>query len=233
MNQNGRVRLNWALGILLVITGLLFLLRNFVPGFRPFVLMWPLLIVIPGLLFFVGMVMGGPKAGPLAIPGSIVTGTGLLLLYQNITDHWASWAYAWTLYLGFIGIGIAIHGAWSGERQHIKPGFRLVGISLAAFVMFGMFFELILNVSGPNLVGNLLWPGLLIAAGLYFLLRNAAGKRPAGDGRAGARADQAAADSIARAKRKRKSKKEDEETGFEPLRMDEPQAEEPTPEEKR
>jgi hypothetical protein len=232
MNQNGRSRITWALGIVLVACGLLFLLRNLIPGFRPFAMLWPFFVIIPGLLFFVGMVMGGPKAGPLAIPGSVITGTGLLLLYQSITNHWESWAYAWTLYLGFVGAGIAIHGAWSDDRRHIKPGFRLIGISLIAFVLFGAFFELLLNIS-DNLIGNLLWPGLVIAFGLYLLLRNTAGRRQlSDDGRAGARADQAAADAISRAKR-RESGKKGKEPEFEPLSVDRPQADEPAPEEKR
>jgi membrane-bound ClpP family serine protease len=57
---------------------------------------WPFYIIAPGLgLLTLGLTQR--KGEGLAIAGSIVTIVGLVLLYQNLTDHWESWAYAWAL----------------------------------------------------------------------------------------------------------------------------------------
>ncbi len=74
------------IALLLIGLGLLFLLLQFVPldlGRNA----WPFFIIIPGLLFFAGMALGGRDAARLAIPGSIVTMVGLILLYQNTTPY--------------------------------------------------------------------------------------------------------------------------------------------------
>src|SRR5689334_14752262 len=68
--------------------------------------LWPFAIVGLGALFFVAMFAGGKQAAPLAIPGSIVGGIGLVLLFQNITDRWESMSYFWTLIILFVGVGI-------------------------------------------------------------------------------------------------------------------------------
>ena len=161
------------LGWMLIGLGALFLAFQ-VFNIRLIDFLWPFFIIVPGLLFFVGMAMGRKSASPLAIPGSVITGTGLLLFYQNLTNHWESWAYAWTLYVGFVGVGIIIHGAVSDRNDAVKTGYRLIGISLAMFLAFGIFFELIINISN-NPMGNVFWPGLLILAGLYMLLSRGKG----------------------------------------------------------
>lgn len=86
-------RMSVLIGILLVGLGAMFLLGQLF-NINLISYLWPFFVIVPGLLFFVGMLLGGKQAGPLAIPGSIVTMTGLLLLYQSITGHWESWAYA-------------------------------------------------------------------------------------------------------------------------------------------
>ena len=56
------------------------------------------------------MFAGGKQAAGFAIPGTIVSGVGLVLLFQNITQHWESMSYFWTLIILFVGIGIYIMG---------------------------------------------------------------------------------------------------------------------------
>jgi hypothetical protein len=208
--NNTRNRGAAMLGWVLVGLGALFLVFQVI-GVRMIDFLWPFFIIIPGLLFFVGMVMGGKEASPLAIPGSVITGTGLLLFYQSITNHWESWAYAWTLYLGFVGAGIVIHGAWSNRNDTAQTGFRLIGISVILFLVFGTFFELLLNISGSNLMGNILWPGMFILVGLYLLLRR--GKPALTPGENGRQVEFEPID-MARNKRQPsgKSKKTEEET---------------------
>jgi hypothetical protein len=70
------------IGVILVALGVLFLLAQWF-GLNLWSAGWPIAIVGLGLLFFVAMSLGGKSAGSLAIPGSIVTMVGLILLFQN------------------------------------------------------------------------------------------------------------------------------------------------------
>ncbi len=58
------------------------------------------------------MFLGGKQVSGLAIPGSIITGIGLLLLFQNLTSYWESWSYGWTLIIIFVGAGIYLAGLY-------------------------------------------------------------------------------------------------------------------------
>ncbi len=134
--------------------------------------LWPFFIIVPGLFFFVGMFVMGKNGAPLAVPGSIVTMVGLILLYQNITGHWASWAYAWALiFPTAVGLGIAIAGLWSDEPRTVRSGAVMAGIGLVVFMFFGVFFELLLNISGfrSGLFGRLLFPLMVIGTGLVVV----------------------------------------------------------------
>jgi hypothetical protein len=173
------------LGVVLVALGALFLLEQFFDfGFGHW--LWPFFVLVPGLLFFVGMLLGGKSAGGLAIPGTIVTTIGLLLLYQNTFNHFESWAYAWALIPLAVGAGMIIQGIWSERPAAVENGRRVAGIGLALFLIGFVFFELVLNIGGFG--GGILAPLLLIGGGLYLLWRNLAARaapvasiRPAGE----------------------------------------------------
>jgi len=139
--------------------------------------LWPLFIIVPGLMFFVGMAFGGKAAGPLAIPGSIVTMVGLILLAQSWLDHFESWVYAWALIPVAVGIGMVIHGMWSGDERTAHNGRRVMTIGMIIFLTMGAFFELIFNLSKTE-VGGYIWPILMIGAGVFLLARRG-GMRPA------------------------------------------------------
>jgi hypothetical protein len=151
------------IGLVLILAGLLFLLLQAFPEVAArFDLagQWPLIMVGIGALFLIGAIVGSP---PLAVPGSIVGGIGLLLYFQNATGNWDTWAYAWTLIPGFVGIGIMLMGLLDGsQREQIGHGFRLLLISLALFLLFGGFF----GAFGQY------WPILLILAGVFILFRS-------------------------------------------------------------
>jgi hypothetical protein len=169
MNDKGRAGgASIGIGAVLVALGVLFLLEQLF-DFQLGQWLWPLVIIIPGLLFFVGMVFGGKSAGPLAIPGSIVTTVGLLLLYQNTFNHFESWAYAWALIPIAVGIGLMINGAWSELPPLVHSGRHLAGIGLVLFLVGFFIFELVLNIGGMD--SGLVAPMLLIAGGIYLLLR--------------------------------------------------------------
>ncbi len=170
MKQKSQISRNKPSGIaayLLIGLGAFFLIAPSL-GFSFFGTLWPFLIILPGAGFLYAAHNGGKNASGLAIPGAVVTGTGAILFYQNITGHWASWAYAWTLYPVFLGLALKYMGQRTGSENEIKAGDGFVRYGLMAFVIFALIFEvLIFN-------GGRLLPFLLIGAGLFMVWRGGA-----------------------------------------------------------
>lgn len=170
--QKGMSRGTVIVGAVLIAVGILFLIAS-VLGRDIVGVWWPLFIVVVGLLFFLPLTLQGSGWGAFAIPGSIVTMTGLVLLFQNIFGAWASWAYAWALIAPFgVGVGLYIFGRVSGSQSLCEAGSVVMKIGLILFLGFGFFFEALLNVSG-SLATRILWPVLLILVGLWIMLRPA------------------------------------------------------------
>lgn len=161
-----------AVGLGLIVLGIFFLAGQLF-GFNVWGIVWPFFIIVPGLLFFVGMVTLGKNGAPLAIPGSIITMIGLLLLFQTLTGLWQTWAYVWALvFPTSVGIGIAIAGLWGDDSRAARAGGTTALIGLVIFLGFAVFFELLLNLSGlrSGPLGRLILPVLLIGAGGVTLL---------------------------------------------------------------
>jgi hypothetical protein len=118
----------------------------------------------------------------LAMVGGVVTMVGLVLLVQNATDRFETWAYAWTLVvLVGPGIGRWLAGAVRGRRDLVASGGWLLGAGLVGFVVLAVFFEVVVGLGGR-------WEGaasrdglaaVLILAGLVLLGRRllVAGRR--------------------------------------------------------
>jgi predicted MFS family arabinose efflux permease len=87
------------------------------------------------------------------------------LLFQNITNHWESMSYFWTLIILFVGAGIYIMGWYGGDANQKKSGMGVMKVGLILFIIFGAFFELIFSS-----FNNLLFPILLILLGAYLTL---------------------------------------------------------------
>lgn len=151
-------------GTLLIVFGLLALAGRIFSsvdwGF-----LWPFLIIGLGAVFFAAMFAGGKETAGFAIPGSIVGGIGLVLLYQNLANHWESMAYFWTFIVFFVGAGIYIMGWHGGDDGQKKSGAGVMKVGLILFVIFGAFFEMIFSS-----FNNLLFPILLIVLGAYMIL---------------------------------------------------------------
>jgi hypothetical protein len=170
--KSGASNLNLALGATLVALGILFLVGQ-VFGISLGRFLWPFLIIVPGILLFgFALATRGQAGEALVIFGSMVTMVGLLLLYQNTTGHWASWAYAWALVAPTsVGLGQIVYGALKGQANTLKTGTRLAIVGIALFLVGAIFFELIIGISGLGL-GSLGWPLLLIGLGVVLLVVN-------------------------------------------------------------
>lgn len=150
-----------AVGIVLVLLGLWFLMVQFVPFLQGW-FSWPMIVIGVGLLLgLIGITNG--EAG-MAVPACIVAGIGGLLLYQNRTGNWESWAYVWTLIPGFVGVGTVILGVLVRNGEQVKGGVWLLVISALLYVAFASFFGAL------GLLGQY-WPVLLIVLGFVLLIQ--------------------------------------------------------------
>lgn len=178
MTEAQRSRVTTGVGVLLVLLGLGFFAQQLF-GFS-WNGAWPFFIIAVGLVFFAGVVVGGRAAGPLAIPGAVITTVGLILLYQNTFDRYQTWAYAWTLLVVAGGVGVLLDAAWRNRPERALLGRRVIGVGVALFVVGFVFFEFALNFSGliDNLpsglggrIAGMLGALALIALGVYLLIR--------------------------------------------------------------
>jgi hypothetical protein len=120
------------------------------------------LVAFAAAFVLVGLVTWTPG---FLVPASLFAGLGGLLYWQNMTEDWASWAYAWALIPGFVGVGVFFSSLLQGRvREAVSGGAWLVVISLVLFSIFGSFF------GGPIVLG-VYWPVLLILLGLIVLVQ--------------------------------------------------------------
>ena len=165
-------KVNIALGVILIVLGIVFILGQVV-GVNLGRFLWPFFIIVPGALMLIfALVAGGGAGQGLSMAGSIVTMIGLLLLYQNTTNHWESWAYGWALVAPTsIGLGQMLHGRVKGRADIVDSGKRLATIGLIIFLAGAVFFELIIGISGFR-SGRIVLAAALIVFGAFLLLRS-------------------------------------------------------------
>jgi hypothetical protein len=171
MTERGGSRGAAVLGVALIILGLVFFAGQALKMDIGEVA-WPFYVIAPGLaLAAVGLTQRGGSG--LTIAGSVVTMVGLVLLYQNATDRFESWAYAWALVgPGGSGIGMLLYGTRSGDRKMARDGFWTILGALGLFAVGLVFFEGIIGISGDRLpLPNWVLPVAVIVIGVVVLLR--------------------------------------------------------------
>ena len=135
---------------------------------------WPFFVILPGLgLLGLGLTGSGRPGEVLAMAGGVVTMVGLVLLVQNTTDRFETWAYAWTLLVVGVGIGRWLVGVTRGRQDLASSGGWLIATGLAAFLGFAVLFEAVIGIGGrtPGGAGRYTLAALLILAGLVLLGR--------------------------------------------------------------
>jgi len=166
------------MGAILILLGIAFLMVRFIISIFDFDFghfSWPLFIIIPGVLMFLGSFILERQAGvTLAMFGGMVTMTGVILMIQNLFDLYATWAYAWALIAPTsMGLAKLLYGTLRGLGDEVKQGLAMTGVGAMIFVVAGAFFELIIDINGFGLnVSWLCWPTLLIGGGIITLIVN-------------------------------------------------------------
>jgi hypothetical protein len=159
-------RSNIGVGVLLILIGAAALIYKLFPGLQDLLDLsfdWPFYIIGFGLFLLVlGLLVGAPG---MAVPAMIFAGIGGLLYWQNATGNWESWAYAWTLIPGFVGVGVFLSELLEGKvASAIQGGGWMILISLIMFLIFSSF------LGGPEWIGPY-WPALIILIGIIMLVR--------------------------------------------------------------
>lgn len=154
-------------GLVLILVGAAFLFAQLAPEYFEWVNFedaWPLFIVaFGGLLLLIGILTGAPA---MAVPACIISGIGGLLFWQEATGNWESWAYAWTLIPGFVGVGVILSGLLGGQAsQGLREGSRTIIVSAVLFAIFGSFL-------GGGDIFKWLLPVVAILGGVLLLAQN-------------------------------------------------------------
>jgi hypothetical protein len=171
-------------GGLLVLVGAALLLGQFV-HFDFGESGWPFFIIVPGLLLLVvALTSRGVIGEGLAIAGSTITITGLILLFQSATDDYQSWAYAWALAFPVApGVGMILYGLVAGRPGNVRAGSRLVGIGLVIFLIGAAFFEGVIQISGyafGQSAGVVLGAAIILLGAILLVVNLISSRRPAG-----------------------------------------------------
>lgn len=166
--MNERSTANTLMGVGLISCGLLFFLGQ-VFSFSVWGVVWPMFFLVPGLAMLFFAVNGPDEAGWLALPGANLAGTGVIFLYQSVTGHWESWAYVWTLYGVFTGVGL-MHAARRNNIHELYPIGNLVAMGSGIACLFmGAFFELLIFEGGLRRIALAV---LMIGLGVWMMSRD-------------------------------------------------------------
>jgi hypothetical protein len=176
-DRGGRGTDNGALifGLLLILAGAAFLVSN-LTGFDIGRYGWPIFVIVPGLfLLILGLLIPSEAGLGAAIPGGIITTVGLVLAFQDATDAYATWAYAWALVApGSVGATLMLFGLTHRRLELLDAGLRTAAVGLGLFIGFGLFFEDVIGLAEDNRNVALqdAFPFLAVAMGVVIVLLN-------------------------------------------------------------
>jgi hypothetical protein len=154
-------------GTFLIAVGVIYLLINLIPGID-LGKTWPIIFFILAAGFYLPALLWQNARRGLAglyIPGSIMLVLGLIFVYDVLTNDWASWAYAWLLITGGVGLGLTLASVL-GEWGHgvSQTGIWMMAVSAGLFALFATIF-------GQNPIIKTLGPVVIILAGVLILVR--------------------------------------------------------------
>jgi hypothetical protein len=157
-------------GLLLVAVGIFFLLEE-VFGLRLSSAAWPFFIIAPGVVLLIGAIsIEGSFGEPLAILGGIITGTGVLLAYQDATDTYESWAYTWALIVpASAGVGLLLYGLFKRRPDRVRSGLALTIAGIVLYVVFYLGLQAAETVDFAH-ISSRVWPLLIIGVGVALLV---------------------------------------------------------------
>jgi hypothetical protein len=132
---------------------------------------WPFLVIIPGLVMLAATtIVPRPNGVGLAIAGAIVTTVGGILLYQNASDNWESWAYVWVLIPTAAGVAMTVYGTAIGHDGLVLTGSRVALIGAVLFLAGMWFFGSLFSYGEVPIDLGEWWPVVPILIGGAIVL---------------------------------------------------------------
>ena len=133
---------------------------------------WPLFIIVPGIALLAAAFVPSPPDGlGFAIAGSVVTTVGGILLYQENSGNWESWAYVWALIPTAAGIAIAVYGLLTGHRDIAGNGLRLAAVAGVMFLIGAWYFSAVFETGENPIDVDTWWPVAVVVIGAFVLGR--------------------------------------------------------------
>ena len=168
-------------GLVLIALGLLFFAAQTLDlDISVGVPVWPLFVIVPGVGIYLASFAVGREAGAaVASVGAVITTIGLILFYQQATDQWESWAYAWALLPAAVGFGLVSYGAVTGDERIRRSGWPPLTVGGILFLIGAVFFEGVLGLGGPQnrVFGEWVLPVLLLVIGVALVGRSLLSRR--------------------------------------------------------
>jgi hypothetical protein len=132
---------------------------------------WPLFVIVPGVgLLALSLLPQPPRGLGFAIAGMIVLTVGGILLYQQLSDHWESWSYAWTLVaLVAPGIALLVYGGVFRLGRLVRVGAVLAAVGVVAFLAGMWFYETLFDTGTLPIDLAPLWPLVLVVVGAVIV----------------------------------------------------------------
>ncbi|NLV35600.1 MAG: hypothetical protein GXY17_02855 [Clostridiaceae bacterium] len=138
-------RTNRVLGVILLVLGVLFLLKNF-NIFDPWAhinighiigKLWPsLFLILPGLMFHSSYFSGNRSNPGVLVPGGILLVLGITF---QINMLFGGWGFMWPLYIFAVAFGLfELYIFGSREKGLLIPIGILTGLSLIFFISFSL-----------------------------------------------------------------------------------------------
>ena len=133
---------------------------------------WPLFIIVPGIALLVAAFVPAPPDGlGFAVAGSVVTTVGAILLYQQNSGNWESWAYVWALIPMAAGIAMAAYGLLTGFRDIAGNGVRLAAVAGVLFLVGFWYFTTVFETGESPFAVDTWWPVIVVVIGAVVLGR--------------------------------------------------------------
>lgn len=139
---------NTLTGLIVILIGVLFLLMNFDLVNIDFDYLWPLFILIPGLIFEISYFINRKNPG-LLVPGGILI-TISLLFFANIFMGWHLMEDLWPVFPLGVAIGLFQLYLFGGRDKGVLTSASIVGgfsIIALSFTFFSIDFDLLLPIA--------------------------------------------------------------------------------------
>ena len=162
-----------SIGFILIVIGLLGLWGHFVGfGDLNWGNLWPIFVLVPGLLFELSFFSGKSPAGVL-VPGGILTTIGLLFFFETFT-HWRFSGNTWPVYI--LAPAVGIFQLYLFEKPRNNGLLIPVGIltTVAAMSFLGITMDNLWDLLFNN---SLIWPIVLVVVGVIIVIAQASGKQ--------------------------------------------------------